>query len=724
MSAGSEKKYGGLDVFRMIAAILVIANHTSPLLSLDAFADFTLTRIVSRVTVPFFFMCTGYFFLQKIGTDKNKNFDRLMKFLYKLGKLYVLSIILYIPINVYAGYFTNQFSALTMVKDILFNGTLYHLWYFPGVMLGVCICYFLYTRLSVKIAFLITLLLYGIGLFGNSYYAFAQMNAYTESIYQAIFSLFDSTRNGLFFAPVFVMLGGMIATYGKHDRGKITYTVGFVFFFCIMVTEGLLVHACNLSRHDSMYLLSIPCMYFLFHLLLSFRIRSKRYLRNLGMYVYVIHPMCIVIIRAVGKITGLTPLIVGNSLIQFLLVTVLSFVTSAIAMIVVKKIKKESSSSPDCTGRAWAEINVAHLQHNMREIRRVLPKSCDIMAVVKAQAYGHGGWQIARHLQKLGIGHFAVATLEEGIELRKKGVRGEILILGYTHESHIRQITRYRLTQTVVDAKHAKKLNDCNVKILVHIKIDTGMGRLGEPYKNIEEIASMYLYRNLYVRGTFTHLNVADSLEEPDVIYTKNQITHFQKVIEQLRAKGIDPQKLHVQSSYGVFNYSELDYDYARIGIALYGLLSRKGDKVKTSMELRPVLSLKARVVQLKYVEKGASVGYGRAYTADRNGKIAIVSIGYADGMPRLLSQTSASCLIKGKRVPIIGSVCMDQLIVDISDMEDVAQGDIVTLIGMDQTERISAEEMAGHCNTITNELVSRLGERVKKVYKSDSIVF
>jgi len=351
MSTPIDKKYGGLDGFRMIAAILVITNHTSPLLSYDAFADFALTRIVSRLTVPFFFMCTGYFFLQKIGADKSKNFDMLKKLLKKLGKLYVISIILYIPINVYAGYFTNHFSVVTMVKDILFNGTLYHLWYFPGLMLGVCICYFLYTRLSAIGAFLISLLLYGIGLLGDSYYAFAQMNPSIESIYQAMFFLFDSTRNGIFFAPVFVMLGGLIATYGKHDQGKkMSYTVGFVFFFCMMVTEGLLVHAFHLSRNDSMYLLSIPCVYFLFQLLLSFRIGSKAYLRTLGMYVYVLHPMCIVIIRVVGKLTGLTPLIVGNSLIHFLLVTLLSFVVSVIAMKVVKKLKKAISGAPAYRG--------------------------------------------------------------------------------------------------------------------------------------------------------------------------------------------------------------------------------------------------------------------------------------------------------------------------------------------------------------------------------------
>lgn len=735
MRAGNEQKYGGLDSFRVIAAILVIANHTSPLLSYDAFADFMLTRIVSRVTVPFFFMCTGYFFLQKLGTDKNKNIEMLKQFLIKLAKLYMLSILIYIPVNIYAGYFTEQFSIYTLVQDILFNGTLYHLWYFPGVMLGVCICYFLCTKLSIRAAFLIALLLYIIGLLGDSYYAFAQSNLYLERIFQAIFFLFDSTRNGIFFAPVFIMLGGLIAAYGQHVQGKPVqrnrvqtkraqrktkwYACGFIFFFGLMVTEGLLVKEFHLSRHNSMYLLSIPCMYFLFQLLLSFTIKSNKYLRNLGILVYVLHPMCIIIVRGAGKVTGLTSVVVGNSLIHFMLVTMLSFAASAFVMSAAKGIsRKTSSSESDDRGRAWAEINLAHLQHNVKEIQRVLPNGCNMMAVVKAQAYGHGGWQIAEHLNRLGINHFAVATLGEGIELRKKGIKGEVLILGYTHESAIHQLAAYRLTQTVVDVEYAKKLSACSVKINVHIKIDTGMGRLGESYEHIEEIASMYRFSNLNVKGTFTHLNAADSLEEPDIAHTKNQISRFDHVIAQLRSKGIDPQKLHVQSSYGVLNYNECNYDYARIGIALYGVLSREEDKVKTSISLRPVLSLKARVVQVKQVKKGASVGYRGTYTADKDGKIAIIAIGYADGMPRLLSEAKASCLIKGKRRAIIGSVCMDQLIVDISDMDDVAQGDIATLIGVDQDESISAEELAGQCNTITNELLSRLGERVTKIYK------
>ncbi|TKI57545.1 serine racemase VanT catalytic subunit [Brevibacillus antibioticus] len=715
MNAGSEKQYGGLDRFRIMAAILVIAIHTSPLLSTSEWADFTLTRIIARVAVPFFFMCTGFFFMQKLGTDHSRNAYLLKQFLWKVGKLYLLSILLYLPVNVYAGYFTEQLTVFSVVKDLLFNGTLYHLWYFPAIMLGVCISTFLYTRLSAWKTFWVTMLLYVIGLLGDSYFGFAQMNPYVDSIYQSMFTLFDYTRNGIFFAPVFVVMGGMIANNRRRKKKKVApYAIGLGLFGSMLVMEGLLLHAYQLQRHDSMYIFLIPCMYFLFQLLLFWKGRNRPTLRKLSLYVYVLHPLCIVLIRGAAKVTGLTQLLVENSLVHFTLVTVLSFVLSVLSMKVIQRFR---GGKPDQSERAWADIHLPHLQHNLREIQRVLPKDCAVMAVVKAQAYGHGGWQVARYLNKLGVDHFAVATIDEGIELRKKGVKGEILVLGYTDEHRIRQIARFKLTQTVVDDEYAKKLNGYNVKIPVHIKIDTGMGRLGESWEHTEKIASMYRYKHLQVGGTFTHLSVADSLEASDIAYTKNQIACFQNVIDQLKEKGINPQKLHVQSSYGVLNYGELQYDYARMGIALYGMLSKQGDKVKTSVDLRPVLSLKARVVQVKQVEKGASVGYGRAHTAQKDSTIAIVSIGYADGLPRMLSQADATCLIRGKRRPIIGFVCMDQLIVDITDMEEVRRGDVVTFIGRDLEEGITAEEMAQQCKTITNELVSRVGERVKRVY-------
>lgn len=717
MNVGYERQFGGLDSFRVIAAILVIAIHTSPLLSIDELADFTLTRIVGRVAVPFFFMCTGFFFLQKLGTDQNRNVHLLKQFLLKVGKLYVVSILLYIPVNVYAGYFTNEFTVFTALKDLLFNGTLYHLWYFPGIMLGVCISSFLYTRLSAWKTFGITVVLYGIGLFGDSYFGLAQMFPYVESFYQSLFRLFDYTRNGIFFAPVFIVMGGMIGNLSRQRRIKQkvgAYVIGLGVSASLLLAEGLLLHAHQLQRHDSMYLFLIPTMFFLFQFLLSVKGKNRPYLRKLSLYVYVVHPLCIVLIRGAAKVTGQNGLLVENSLIHFAVVTVLSFVLSIIAMEAVQRFRADKKEQP---GRAWAQINFSHLRHNVREIQRVLPKDCLIMAVVKAQAYGHGGWQVAKFVNQLGIDHFAVATIEEGIELRKKGVRGDILVLGYTDERRIREIARFKLTQTVFDQEYAKKLNTYNVTIPVHIKIDTGMGRLGEPCTSFAGIASMYGYSNLKVCGTFTHLSVADSLEVADIAYTKKQIACFDSVVDQLRRNGIDPQKLHVQSSYGVLNYGELTYDYARVGLALYGLLSKQGDEVNTTVDLRPVLSLRARVAQVKQVEKGSSVGYGRVFTADQDRKLAVVTIGYADGIPRVLSKANGSCLIHGIKRPIIGMICMDQLLVDITDMEDVRQGDIVTVIGNDRDEWITAEEMASQSQSITNELVSRLGGRVTRVY-------
>ncbi len=750
-----EQQYGGLDGFRIVAAILVIAIHTSPLLSYSELADFTFTRILARVAVPFFFMCTGFFMLPRIGPDTRKNREVLWPFLWKVGTLYLFSIALYIPVNVYAGYFANGFSVLSFLKDLVFNGTLYHLWYFPGIMLGGWISCQLYARLSAKKAFVVAGMLYAIGLFGDSYYGIAQMSPVVDSIYQSMFHLFDYTRNGIFFAPVFIVMGGVIAasrgseklvrrgdnesirhggnvSHGdnesisnngrvrraknnvRRDRHRIlAFASGFVMCLCLLAAEALLLHASHLQRHDSMYLFLLPCMYFLFQLLLCVRGRSMPAVRKLCLYVYIIHPLCIVLIRAAGKVTGLSSMIVENSLIHFVLVTALAFAVSAMWLALAKR----NRDKPKPTGRAWAEIHLPNLLHNLRECQRVLPVRSEVMAVVKAQAYGHGGWQIAQALSQAGIKRFAVATMEEGIELRKKGVKGEILILGYTHESNVRQLARYKLTQTVVDAEYAETLNACRVRVQVQIKIDTGMGRLGESYANIDRIVSMYRCPYLQVGGTFTHLCVADRLEKTDVAYTESQIAHFHEVIEYLRAQGIDPGKLHVQSSYGMLNYSGLHYDYARIGIALYGMLSSADDTVMTGVELRPVLSLKARVAHVKQADKGSTVGYGRSYTVERDSKIAIISIGYADGIPRMLSQAGASCLIRGSRAPLIGSVCMDQLMVDVTHIADVGQGDVATLIGSDQDECITATTLAKQCGTITNELVSRIGERVKRVY-------
>lgn len=368
--------------------------------------------------------------------------------------------------------------------------------------------------------------------------------------------------------------------------------------------------------------------------------------------------------------------------------------------------------------RAWAEINMANLRHNVKVLQKMLPAGCKIMAVVKANAYGHGAIPISLCLNRIGIDAFAVATIDEGVHLRKKGIKGEILILGYTPAARTSVLFHYRLSQTVVDVEHARELNRFGKPICVHIKVDTGMNRLGESYRHVSEIASIFDCKNLKVAGVFTHLCVSDSLEESDVTFTNQQIQNFYELLDKLRAKHIYIPPIHIQSSYGVLNYPELQCSYARIGITLYGVLSTLDANIKCSLDLRPVLALKSKIALVRTIAPGESVGYGRSFIAQKEMKIAVISIGYADGFPRSLSTERSHVLIGGCRVPIIGRICMDQLIADVTDIPDIKRGNVVTLIGKDGSEKITSEQVAFSAGTITNELLSRLSDtRLERIF-------
>lgn len=366
--------------------------------------------------------------------------------------------------------------------------------------------------------------------------------------------------------------------------------------------------------------------------------------------------------------------------------------------------------------RAWAEINLANLRHNVRALCEILPAGCELMAVVKANAYGHGDVEIAANLNQIGVSSFAVATIDEGIRLRTHGIKGNILILGYTLPERAAELVRYHLTQAVMDYDHAKQFNAFGKPMPVHIKINTGMNRLGESCNRTAEIDKILRCQNLEVCGIFTHLCVADSTQTGDIEFTTNQIYSFYAVLDRLRQLGHTLPKVHIQSSYGVLNYPELQCDYARIGIALYGTLSSPDDKTKLQLDLRPVLALKARVALIRTITAGESVSYGRQFMAQRDTRVAVISIGYADGLPRNLSYEKAYVLIRGCRAPIIGRICMDQLTVDITDIPVVKRDDIATLIGKDGSEKITAEQVAANAGTITNELLSRLGTRLERI--------
>lgn len=381
----------------------------------------------------------------------------------------------------------------------------------------------------------------------------------------------------------------------------------------------------------------------------------------------------------------------------------------------VKQVAKDIINKQTC--RSWMEINLENLKHNARELEKCMPKGCELMAVVKADAYGHGAVMVSKSLNEIGVKAFAVATIDEGIELRKKGVKGDILILGYTDISRADQLIRYRLIQTVIDYDYALMLNRHNRPIHVHMKIDTGMHRLGIPTEEPEKIAEVLYLSNLKISGIFSHLCLADRLDKDAVEYTNNQIEHFYRLIKQLEKKGITLPKIHIQSSYGLLNYPDLHCDYARIGIALYGSLSMHGDRTRLKPELRPVMALKSRVAMIRDVAAGEGVGYGRDMRVVRNSRIAVLPIGYADGLPRNLSFKSGSILLHGSRAPVIGTICMDQLLIDVTDLPDIKPGDVATLIGTDGQDEIPATYVAENAGTITNELFSRLGSRIERVY-------
>lgn len=693
------KRCSGIDVFRIIAAFMVIAIHTYPLKSLSPTADFILTRVICRVAVPFFFMTSGYFLISEYA----ENTKKLTDFLKKTAVIYCISIAVYIPINIYSGYFNDEGILPKLIKDIIFNGTMYHLWYLPAAMLGACIAWLTVRKTGFTRAMIITAALYVLGLFGDSYYGITENIGILKEIYGAFFEISEYTRGGIFFAPVFFVIGGAAAKYRRDF--KTSDAMLFVLFFDLMLIEGLTLRHFKLQRHDCMYIFLVPCVYFLFRCLLSFQGTHKKSLSRVALVMYIIHPMVIVAVRLAAKLTGTEALLIDNSFIHFAAVSSISVL---LAFVWVKLCTKKYGIKPK---RAWREIDVKALLHNAEVLKALCSDGCELMAVVKADAYGHGAYVVSRSLEEHGIKAFAVATIDEGIELRRFGIHGEILILGYTSPERVRELKKYRLTQTVVSIEHAKALETQKQRINVHLKVDTGMHRLGFSPREIDEIISCFQMKYLNVTGVFSHLCVADMTDADSVAFTKIQRECFEKITDALSKNGIKIPKKHLLSSYGLLNYSETESDYARVGIALYGVYSSPDDRVKCDIDLRPVLKLKGRIVQMKSVSEGDTVGYGRQFKASEDTKIATVSIGYADGVPRALS-SRGSVMINGEKAPIAGRICMDQMSVDVTDILNVAVGDTVTIIG----DGISAESVAEQCGTITNELFSRLGKRLETV--------
>lgn len=370
----------------------------------------------------------------------------------------------------------------------------------------------------------------------------------------------------------------------------------------------------------------------------------------------------------------------------------------------------------DYLKRTWAEINLDNLNYNISEIKNKLSSSTKVMAVVKADAYGHGDRFIAQELMCNGVDFLAVSSLAEALSLRNAGITADILILGFTPTDKAAELSSLNITQTIFSCEYAKALNEVaiekNCTVNVHIKLDTGMGRIGFPCDKINNITALFNFSGLTVNGVYSHLSSADTMDDDSIKYTAMQTEVFNNAVKLLKEQGYT-FKTHLQNSAGISFLDTQHYDYARAGIVMYGV---PPSNVPLGYTVLPLMSLKSVVSMVKEVPIGTAISYGRTYITKNTTRIATVPIGYADGYPRLLSNRGYM-LINGKRAPIIGNICMDQLLLDVSHIDNVAQDDIVTVIGTDGDESISFWELANMIDTIGYEIMCLIGRRVPRVY-------
>ena len=370
------------------------------------------------------------------------------------------------------------------------------------------------------------------------------------------------------------------------------------------------------------------------------------------------------------------------------------------------------------TKRTWAEISLPNLEHNYRALRGMLPRGCRFLGVVKANAYGHGAVPVAKKLEELGAEYLAVACLDEAVELRQAGITAPILLLGPTPAEFAGELLHYDLTQSVQDLPAARALSEAAVQadkpLKIHIKADTGMSRLGflcdeeHADASADEIAQACALPGLEAEGIFTHFANADS----DESYSMRQLTRFLDVVDKLTARGVEFKIRHCAASAAVLNYPCTHLDMVRPGIALYGHYPDPSCEGLDGPGLLPVMTLKTRVIAVRELPAGTCISYGCTHTLARDSRLAVLPVGYADGLERLLSNRG-EMLVLGQRVPILGRVCMDLCMVDVTDLPAVKVGDEVTVFGPE----LPLEEKADTVGTIQYELLCGVAPRVPRVY-------
>lgn len=377
--------------------------------------------------------------------------------------------------------------------------------------------------------------------------------------------------------------------------------------------------------------------------------------------------------------------------------------------------------------RTWAEISLNAIEHNYNVIRNKVADDTKVCCVIKADGYGHGAVELSQIYEKLGADFFAVSNIDEGIEIRKSGSKLPIVILGYTPVSEAENLAEYDISQAVFSLEYAKELSekcveeDCICKM--HIKVDSGMSRIGfmcqefprDEY-SIEEICEACCLPNLEVEGLFTHFCVSDEDAEGRE-FTNKQYENFIHVRDSLKKRGVDISVVHCSNSGAIEDYPETCCDMVRAGIILYGLAP--SSKLADRLDLVPAMTLKTVVAFVKEVQKGATISYGRTFTADRKMKIATVPIGYADGFIRQ-NVRDGYMMVNGKKAKIVGRICMDQTMLDVTDIEDVKTGDEVVVFGTGENGEPTADSLAENTGTINYETVCLVGKRVPRIYIKD----
>ncbi len=356
------------------------------------------------------------------------------------------------------------------------------------------------------------------------------------------------------------------------------------------------------------------------------------------------------------------------------------------------------------------------LQWNFRQIRAKVGSRVKILAMVKANAYGHGSETVAQSLTRVGSDAFGVATVEEGVTLRQAGIVAPIIVVAGFYHDQLEPMLAHSLTAAIYDAKVLSHLEaamqQLGAPLNIHVKIDTGMGRLGLPAMEIDRwLPLLQNLTALRLEGVFSHFATAESV---DGDYTKKQLAIFNDVIKRMSAAGLRPPLFHFANSAATITQPAAYFDMVRPGIMLYGVYPSA--PMARLMTLKPVLSWQTQIIQLKNVRAGTSISYGQTFVTKRESMIATLPVGYADGYPRLMSNRG-EVLVGGQRAPVAGRVCMDLTMIDVTDIRNVQQGDEVILLGRQREAEITADEMAGWANTISYEIFTSIGARVPRIH-------